>query len=171
MTRAFGNFGHKEWRGRTAIESLSPIIARPHVSTHERTGKERYLVIGSDGLWDNLDASEVTDILRQEAAAVAAAEAAAAVAVAGCVDADDGTTPAAAAVAAAAATADAGASAAVAGDTNEAAAVQPQQPQPPHNEEQRWRAMAQRSAVAMLKKALRIRKKPDDITCVVLVFL
>ena len=65
MTRAFGNFGHKEWRGTAAVESASPVIARPHLATHRRTGREQFVVIGSDGLWDNLSHGAVSAILRK----------------------------------------------------------------------------------------------------------
>ena len=36
----------------------------------------------------------------------------------------------------------------------------------PHSQ---WQAVAHRAAAAMLERALRVRKKPDDITCVVVV--
>ena len=53
-----------------------------------------------------------------------------------------------------------------------AASVAPASEQ--HNEagspRSQWQAAAHRAAAAMLERALRVRKKPDDITCVVVVF-
>ena len=119
---------------------------RPHIRTHERTGRERFLVIGSDGLWDNVSAAEVTDILWHHMTLDALPRA------------DNG-----------------GASVdreKVAGGVLIAAPVAPASEQ--HNEDgsprSQWQAAAHRAAAAMLERALRVRKKPDDITCVVVVF-
>lgn len=111
------------------------LYVRPHVRTHKRTGWERFLVIGSDGLWDNLDLDEVTDILRHQTAFGAAAE-----------------------------TGDASGDAGPTG-----VAAPPEQECQMRSQHSRWQAVAERAAAAMLERALRVRKKPDDITCVVVV--
>lgn len=55
MVRAFGNFGNKTMSEEGKIvESESAIIARPHVNVVKRDGRMRAIVIGSDGLWDNV---------------------------------------------------------------------------------------------------------------------
>jgi len=69
MTRAFGNFGHKVFsqdQRRTIIEPQSPIIVRPHVNIFEPAYKDDFLfvVVASDGLWDNLRKDEVSSIVR-----------------------------------------------------------------------------------------------------------
>lgn len=65
MTRAFGNFGHKRYRMKDKRLTLdtenSPIISTPHVETYnlENFRGNYFLVIGSDGLWDNLGKEQV----------------------------------------------------------------------------------------------------------------
>ena len=121
MTRAFGNFGHKEWRGTAAVESASPVIARPHLAAHLRTGREQFLVIGSDGLWDNLSHGAVSAILRKHAWPVG---------------------------------------------------VGPAGQEEPAARSCDWgRGVAQRAAQELIDAALRVNKKADDITCVVVVFV
>mmetsp|Transcript_8651 Transcript_8651/g.11318 ORF Transcript_8651/g.11318 Transcript_8651/m.11318 type:complete len:456 (-) Transcript_8651:1158-2525(-) len=78
MTRAFGNFGHKvfhqdsehfsngEVTSRFVMnETMSPVIARPHVNAFDLYSDQLFLVVGSDGLWDNLSKSEVNSIVRK----------------------------------------------------------------------------------------------------------
>mmetsp|Transcript_11404 Transcript_11404/g.13072 ORF Transcript_11404/g.13072 Transcript_11404/m.13072 type:complete len:447 (+) Transcript_11404:323-1663(+) len=77
MTRAFGNFGHKVFHidshssqdgkrisNYTMSEKLSPIIARPHINTFDLNSEQLFLVVGSDGLWDNLSKTEVNSMIR-----------------------------------------------------------------------------------------------------------
>lgn len=69
MTRAFGNFGHKEFTQDNPainIENQSPIIARPHIRIYESASEDDFLfaVVGSDGLWDNISKEEVVQIVK-----------------------------------------------------------------------------------------------------------
>ena len=68
MTRAFGNFGHKVYTEDTAaiVELQSPIIVRPHVNIFEPAYEDDFLfvVVASDGLWDNLNKDEVAALVR-----------------------------------------------------------------------------------------------------------
>jgi len=65
MTRAFGNFGHKRFVKNSSgihldIDS-SPIISTPHVKKFNLNNYNGnyFLVLGSDGLWDNLEKAAV----------------------------------------------------------------------------------------------------------------
>lgn len=63
MVRAFGNLGNKRFHSETGelIECESPIICRPHVHKFARTKAMRCIVLGSDGLWDNVTPEEIVD--------------------------------------------------------------------------------------------------------------
>ena len=65
MVRAFGNFGNKCFDKDGLIEEDSPIISRPHVRIIPRDPSFHAVVIGSDGLWDNLDRAVVVDICKK----------------------------------------------------------------------------------------------------------
>ncbi|GBG28899.1 Protein phosphatase 2C 1 [Hondaea fermentalgiana] len=70
MTRAFGNYGHKVFSQdspREIIEPESPIIVRPHVNIFEPAYKDDFLfvVVASDGLWDNLHKDEVSTVVTE----------------------------------------------------------------------------------------------------------
>ena len=59
MTRAFGNLGHKVMRDGSLVEDESPIVSRPHVVHILRTPEMHSIVVGSDGLWDNVDLDDI----------------------------------------------------------------------------------------------------------------
>ncbi|KAH9261260.1 hypothetical protein BASA81_000964 [Batrachochytrium salamandrivorans] len=61
MVRAFGNLGNKTFDLETGelVEPQSAIICRPHVQRFARTADMECLVLGSDGLWDNVTQQEV----------------------------------------------------------------------------------------------------------------
>jgi len=63
MTRAFGNLGHKVVRDGRIIEEESPIISRPHVSHTPRVPSMHSIVVGSDGLWDNVSIDKIVDVI------------------------------------------------------------------------------------------------------------
>jgi serine/threonine protein phosphatase PrpC len=63
MVRAFGNLGNKRFVDDTILESESPIISRPHLKIVPRTNRICAIVIGSDGLWDNVDKAEVALVM------------------------------------------------------------------------------------------------------------
>lgn len=64
MARAFGNLGAKTFTETGEfVEKDSGIIARPHLRVVQRTPDMCALILGSDGLWDNLNANEVGDTL------------------------------------------------------------------------------------------------------------
>ena len=66
MTRAFGNFGCKSFSPSGELdEKRSAVICRPHVMGVPRTGMERWLVVASDGLWDNITVEEVAEELER----------------------------------------------------------------------------------------------------------
>jgi serine/threonine protein phosphatase PrpC len=81
MTRAFGNLGHKQvlvgGEACRLMENESSIIPRPHLTwtKRRREGGAWVLVVGSDGLWDNVDMDEVASVVvgggEEEAGAVA----------------------------------------------------------------------------------------------------
>ena len=68
MTRAFGNFGHKSYKavnGRPVLqESDSPVTPRPHVRVIDISKDQYFLVVATDGLWDNLDKTQVSQIVK-----------------------------------------------------------------------------------------------------------
>ncbi|KAL5728896.1 hypothetical protein ACHQM5_001923 [Ranunculus cassubicifolius] len=53
MTRCFGDFGIKDYG----------IIAKPQMSCHRVTDKDRFLVLATDGVWDVLKNDEVASIV------------------------------------------------------------------------------------------------------------
>ena len=68
MTRAFGNFGHKSYstvNGRAVLqESESPVTPRPDIRVVDLSKDQYFLVVATDGLWDNLCKSQVSQIVR-----------------------------------------------------------------------------------------------------------
>lgn len=51
-------------RGRHIPAPYTPpyISATPEIKTHQLTSKDRFLIIGSDGVWDFLDNQEVSNL-------------------------------------------------------------------------------------------------------------
>lgn len=68
MTRAFGNYGHKVYDVQSAkiVESESPVIPRPHINIFEPVVDTdfMYIVVASDGVWDNLSKKSVDEIVK-----------------------------------------------------------------------------------------------------------
>jgi serine/threonine protein phosphatase PrpC len=65
MTRAFGNFGLKQFATRDGaiVEARSSIITRPDTLTIPRSREQLCAVVASDGLWDNLTPKDMRAIV------------------------------------------------------------------------------------------------------------